>query len=166
MPDVKLENLPFDEAIKYLGEKVPLPTEHWDDLMAGMHSRAFVVAGGMKTELLADMHKAVLDGLEKGTTLADFRKEFDKTVAKHGWSYRGKRGWRTATIFNTNLSTAYSSGHWKQMTDPDVLRARPYGRYIAGLSANPREEHLRWHDTVLPLSDPWWNTHYTPNGWG
>ncbi len=47
-----------------------------------------------------------------------------------------------------------------------MLEARPYWRYIGGLSANPRPEHLAWSGTVLRADDPWWNTHYPPNGWG
>lgn len=166
MPAVKYQNLPFKEAIKFFKGKVPLPTRRWTDLMEGMHSRAFVVAGAMKNELLVDFHKAIGQALSKGTTLNDFRKTFDETVRRHGWTYKGERGWRTAVIYNTNLRTAYATGHYAQMTDPDVLRARPYWRYIGGLSAVPRELHLEWRDTVLPANDPWWDTHYPPNGWG
>ena len=28
-----------------------------------------------------------------------------------------------------------------------------------------RTEHASWHDTVLPADDPWWQTHFPPNGW-
>jgi len=31
---------------------------------------------------------------------------------------------------------------------------------------SPRPEHVAWHNTVLPADDPWWDTHYPPNGWG
>jgi len=31
---------------------------------------------------------------------------------------------------------------------------------------SPRPEHIAWHNTVLPADDPWWDTHYPPNGWG
>jgi len=159
-------NLPFEEAIQYFKGKVKLPTERWDDLWQGMHSRAFVVAGGMRDDMLADMHQAVNKGIAEGTTLTEFRKDFDKIVERYGWQYKGGRNWRTAVIFNTNLSTAYHAGHYKQMTDPAVLKARPYWRYIRSNSANPREQHRGWHNTVLPADDPWWDTHYTPNGWG
>ena len=158
--------LPFDEAIGYFRQKVNLPTRTWRDLWEGMHSRAFVVAGAMKSELLSDLYDAVNKGISEGTTLKDFREGFDEVVQRHGWKYRGGKAWRTAVIFNTNLSVAYHSGHYKQMTDPDVLRARPLWRYVASSSADPRPEHMRWYNTVLPADDPWWETHYPPNGWG
>jgi len=165
-PSAKYMDLPFDEAIEYFRRKVNLPTRSWRDLWEGMHSRAFVVAGAMKSELLADLYDAVNRGIKEGTTLEAFREDFDKVVRRHGWKYKGGKGWRTAVIFNTNLSVAYHAGHHKQMTDPDVLRARPYWRYVASSSAEPRPEHMRWYNVVLPADDPWWKTHYPLNGWG
>src|SRR3990172_49410 len=164
--DSKFTSLPFEEAIKFFRQKVSLPTERWTDLWEGMHSRAFVVAGAMKGELLSDLRGAVDKAIAEGTTLEEFRKSFDKTVEKHGWSYKGSRGWRTATIFNTNMRTAYATGHYSQMTDKDVISERPYWQYIGGLSADPRPEHLEWNGMVLRADDPWWKTHYPPNGWG
>ena len=129
MPDAKYKNLPFNEAIKFFRQKINLPTEKWTDIMDGMHSRAFVVAGAMKSELLSDLRTAVDKAISKGTSLGEFRKDFDKAVKKYGWSYKGQRGWRTATIFNTNVRTAYAAGKYKQMQDPDILKALPYWRY-------------------------------------
>jgi hypothetical protein len=159
-------DLPFDEAIDYFRQKVKLPTRTWKDLWQGMHARSFVVAGAMKTELLEDLYAAVDKGISQGTTLAEFRKDFDALVDRHGWKYKGGKGWRTGVIFNTNLATAYAAGQHAQMTDPDVLKARPYLRYVASSSANPRPEHMQWYNTILPADDPWWNTHRPPNGWG
>lgn len=164
--DMNFASLPFDEAMDYFRQKVNLPTERWTDLWEGMHSRAFVVAGAMKGELLSDLRAAIDKAIAEGTTITDFRKAFDDTVKRNGWSYRGSRGWRTGVIFNTNLRVAYSAGHYRQMTDPDVLKARPYWRYIGGLSEHPRPLHRSWSGTVLPADDPWWDTHFTPNGWG
>lgn len=166
MTAINFATTPFDEAIRYFQRKVNLPTRRWTDLWQGMHTRAFVVAGAMKEDLLSDLRGAVDKAIAEGTTLAEFRRDFDDIVARHGWSYRGKRGWRTGVIYNTNLRTAHAAGRYQQMADPDVLTARPYWRYIGGLSGHPREEHLSWSGTVLKHDDPWWQTHYPPNGWG
>ena len=141
---MRFASVPFKEAIDFFRQKVNLPTEKWTDLMNEMHSRAFVVAGAMKSELLSDMRTAIDDAISKGTTITEFRKAFDETVKKHGWDYKGNRGWRTGVIFNTNLRVAWSAGHYKQMTDPDVLKARPYWRYRRAFrapeAATPRME--------------------------
>jgi len=164
--DVIWKDLPFEEAIAFFQAKLNVPTRHWDDLWRGMHSRAFMVAGAMEEDMLGDFNAAIERALKDGTTLRDFQKSFDKTVENTGWSYHGTRAWRTGLIYNTNLTTAYSAGRWKQMTDPEVLKLRPYLGYRHGDSVNPRPEHLAWDGLVLPADDPWWNTHYPPNGWG
>lgn len=161
---ISFQNLPFDEAIEYFRSKVNLPSEHWTDVWQQMHQRAFTVAGAMQDDILTDFKKAIDDAISKGGTITDFRKTFDEVVARTGWSYKGNRGWRTATIFNTNMRVAHSVGAYKQL---EAVRAtRPYWRYVGGLSENPRPLHLKWNGLVLPADDPWWDTHFPPNGWG
>ncbi len=163
---VTAANLPFDEAIEFFKDKVNIPTKRWDDLWQDMHARGFMVAGAMRDDLLTDFHTALSKALEQGTTLADFRKDFDNIVQSYGWNYQGGRNWRTRVIYNTNIRTAYQAGRYKQMTDPDVLQYRPYWRYRHGDSADPRPEHLAWDGLVLPADDPWFDIHWPPNGWG
>jgi len=165
-PSANYLSLPFRDAIAFFRQKVNLPTEAWDDLWRGMHSRAFVVAGAGKAELLSDLRQAVDKAISQGTTLAEFRKDFDSIVATHGWNYKGGRGWRSAIIYDTNLAVAYDAGHYKARNDPAVLAARPYLRYLASRSANPRKEHMQWYNLVLRHDDPFWDTHTPRNGWG
>lgn len=164
--DVEYGSLPFDEAIAFFRQKVNLPTKRWDDLWEGMHARAFTVAGATKAQLLADLRGVIDKAISKGTTIDEFRKDFDAIVAKHGWSYNGGRKWRTEVMLNTNIRTSYMAGRFQQMADPETLSDRPFWEYRHGDSVNPRPEHVAWHGKVLPADDPWWSTHYPPNGWG
>lgn len=157
---------PFDEAIALFRKKLNLPTATWDTIWEGMHTRAFTVAGAMQDDLIQDFKNAIDKAISQGTTLQEFQKDFDTIVETHGWAYNGSRGWRSALIFETNIKTMYSAGRWKQQTDPDVLKLRPYLMYKHGGSREPRPEHLAWDGLVLPADDPWWNDHYPPNGWG
>jgi hypothetical protein len=163
--EVKYGSLPFPEAIKFFREKVDIPTKHWDDLLGDMHARGFMVAGA-SGQILADFRVAVEKAIAEGTTLQEFRKDFDAIVATHGWSYKGSRNWRSEVIFTTNLRTAYAAGRYRQMTDPDVLAYRPWWQYRHGDSRVPRELHLSWDGLVLAADDPWWDVHYPPKGWG
>jgi len=164
--DAEYRDLPFDEAITFFREKVNVPTRRWDDLWQGMHARGFMIAGAKKDELLTDFRGAVDKAIADGESLAQFRRRFDSIVAKHGWDYNGGRNWRSEVIYATNVRTAYAAGRYAQMTDPDVLRAMPFWQYKHGDSVNPRPLHLSWNGTVLPANDPWFRTHFAPNGWG
>jgi hypothetical protein len=163
--DARYGSLPFDEAIRYFRQKITLPTQAWTDVWQGMHARAFVVAGATRSELLCDLRLAIDKAIADGTTLADFRKDFDAAVKRAGWSYKGSRGWRTSTIYGTNLSVAYSAGRYAQINDPAMRAEFPYWRYRTMDDARVRPLHASWNNIVLPANDPWWDTHYPPNGW-
>ena len=48
-----------------------------------------------------------------------------------------------------------------------VKANRPWWRYRHSEAVTePREAHLAWDGLVLHADDPWWTTHYPPNGWG
>jgi len=125
-----------------------------------------MVAGGYKADLLSDFRGAVDRAITEGITLAAFRKDFDRIVKTHGWSYKGSRNWRSEVIYSTNIRTAHAAGRWSQLTDPDVLEYYGYLVYRHGDSVHPRPLHLSWDGTTLPVNDPWWDSHYVPNGWG
>ena len=164
MPQVEGIGVPFDEAIQHFRQKVRLPTDSWTDLWQGQHARAFVVAGGRRDDMLSDFQRAIQGALDDGTTLRTFRKDFDKIVEQYGWSHKGGRNWRSRVIFETNIRTSYAAGRWQQIER--VAEKRPWLRYTAIEDAATRPEHLAWHGTILRWDDPWWDTHYTPNGWG
>jgi len=159
-------SLPFREQIAFFLRKLQLGTQAWTDVYAAEHEVAFMVAGAMKASLLSDLHKAVRSAIADGTTLAQFRQDFDATVAKHGWDYQGGRNWRSRVIFETNVRQSYHAGREAQMADPELKARRPYALYKHGDSTHPRPEHLAWDGLVLPVDDPWWNTHSPQNGWG
>lgn len=160
----KPEPVHFTEAIDFQRNKLRLPTRAWTDLWQDQHSRAFVVAGAMKDALVKDFHEATIKAIADGTGIEEFRKDFDRIVATHGWAYKGSPGWRSRTIFETNLRTSYAAGRWAQAVR--LKAQRPYLRYVHGHPVHPRKWHLAWHNTILPVDHLWWKTHFAPNGWG
>lgn len=156
----------FLPAIEFLRGKVNLPTRTWLDLWQGQHARAFVVAGVMREDMLADFRAAIDRAVADGRSYDAFRKDFDEIVARYGWSHTGSAAWRSRVIWQTNVRTAFMAGRYAQMTDPDVLQQMPYWIYDHTTILNPREEHKKWDGLVLRHDDPWWNSHYPPNGWG
>ncbi len=138
-------DLPFDEAIAFFRQKVSTPTNSWRDVWDAAHSRMFMVAGANTTAIVDDFKASIAKALEQGTTLEEFRKDFDAIVKAHGWSYKGERGWRTRTIFETNLATAYAAGRYAQLTAPDTLATFPTGNTITPARSIPaRTTWLGW----------------------
>ncbi|WP_208948399.1 phage minor head protein [Segnochrobactrum spirostomi] len=158
--------LPPVEAIDYLRRRTAIPSRTYRDVWRDANARAFTVAGAATQALAADFQAEIVRAAETGSTLRDFEKTFDALVAKHGWAHSGSRDFRARVIYETNLSTAYAAGRYRQMVEPETLAAFPFWEYVHGGSKHPRHDHLSWNGVVLRCDDPWWDSHYPPNGWG
>lgn len=164
---------PFAEQLAFFRNKLNLPTERWDDISKEEHDRAFIVAGAQGADLLADLNTAVTRAIADGSGLEAFRKDFKALVARHGWSGWTGEGsnagvaWRTKVIYQTNMATSYAAGRWQQLNDPELQSVMPYWRYKHSDSVlYPRPLHVGWDGLTLLPGDPFWKTHFPPNGWG
>lgn len=153
----------FHEAIAFLKGKLPEATMAWDDLAGPVHSKVFAVAGAINADFLKDIHTSLVRALENGTTITQFRKDFDKAVQQHGWTYKGKRGWRTKLIFYTNMRSARMGGHWQKIQANKELF--PYLQYVSMRDAKVRPQHRLWNGLIYPVDSPFWDTHYPPCGY-
>jgi hypothetical protein len=165
MAAVAYGSLPFQQQIAFFRGKRNVLTESWTDVWQAEHDNAFMVAGANRVELVADFRDAVRAAIEDGATLEDFRKDFDRIVAKHGWDYNGGRNWRSRVIYETNLRQSYNAGRWNQLQQ--LKKARPYWRYKhSDAVEHPRPVHLSWNDKIWVADDPVWQAIYPANGWG
>lgn len=145
-----------------------VPTSKWDDLVKSQHDSAFMVAGAVKADLLADLAQAVDKAIAEGRGFDAFKKDFRSIVKKngwHGWTGEGTEAgenWRMRTIYRTNLRTSFMAGRHAQL----VAGNYKFWVYRHGGAAHPRLHHLSWDGLALPPDHPFWETHYPPNGWG
>lgn len=152
------------EAITFLKGKLPEASLAWDDLAGPVHAKVFTVAGASTTAIASELHKAMVSAIDNGTTITEFRKQFDATVAKHGWTYNGKRGWRTQVIFDANMRSAHMAGRWQQLWAG--RDRRPFLEYRTAGDTRVRPQHRQWNGIVRAITDAFWATFYPPNGWG
>ncbi|MBD3728753.1 MAG: minor capsid protein [Sphingomonadales bacterium] len=150
----------------------------WRDVWQEEHARAFTVAKAMSRDLLEDIRAAVTRAIDEGTTLDQFSKELRPRLVARGWWGRklmkdpatgvekvvqlGSPA-RLRTIYQVNLRSSYMAGRWQRIQRSKKLF--PFLRYVSVMDGRERPEHHDWHGTVLPVDDPWWDTHYPPCGW-
>lgn len=148
------EQLPFKEAIEYLAQKTNLDTDSWIEGQGIVQDVAFTVAGA-KGQVLQDIRDAVTLAIEQGISIADFAKQFDAIADRYvnNWSLKGDRAWRGQLIYEQNLRNAYAAGRYAQMTQPDVLKLRPYWQWRHGDSRAPRLSHLALDGKVFRAND-------------
>ncbi len=162
---VNAVSLPFSEQIEFYRRKLNIPTQGWADIYGPEHDYAFMVAGANRNELISDFQQAVEKAIAGGGTLEDFRKDFDRIVATHGWSYNGGRNWRSRVIYETNLRSSYMAGRYQQLLE--LREDRPYWEYVHNDAVeHPRPLHESWNGLILRWDDPWWQYHFPINAWG
>lgn len=162
--------VPFPEQVAALRLRLGslVPTSRWDDIQRSAHDTGFMVAGALKTDLLADMLRALDRAAVEGTGLETFRKDWKAIVEKHGWhGWTGEgtakgEAWRTRIVYQTNMAVSRAAGRLAQLRDGNFQ----FWVYLHGGSREPRPHHLAWHGLALPPEHPFWQTHYAPNGWG
>lgn len=154
--------LQFDEAINYLKNKTDIPTASWKDIVNEANITGFAAAGAADKDLLKNLHDAVNSAIKDGTTISEFRKQFDNIVATYGWTYYGDRNWRTRVIFDTNMHSARSFGRYEQQIR--VKEDRRWLRYITAGDNRVRPNHRVLSGVVRSIESGFWDYYYPPNG--
>lgn len=156
----------FSEAVDFLKRRLALPPGRWLELLREIDAAAQDRSAGMGEALVRDILAEVTKAVEDGTALSGFLDGWEEIVGRHGWT--DESGGRSAELaFRIMSAQAYAAGRWQQIQR--LKKVRPYLRYVHVdpelLQPWSRPEHAHWHNTILAIDDPWWDTHYPPNGW-
>ena len=166
------------KAVKFFQGKGLQAYFAWQDMLHEEHDRAFTIAKMTDLDLLSDVRGYVDRAIAEGWTRQRFIDELKPELVRRGWWGRAEMRdpltgemrevqlgspRRLNTIYDTNLRTAYSAGHWDRIRDNE--RSAPYVMYSAVLDGRTRAQHRAWNGKVLRADDPWWKTHTPPNGW-
>lgn len=152
--------LPFDEAIAFFRNKIPLTPAMFRQLTTDAKTKAFTVADTARMDVITDLYGAIDRAIADGTTIADFKKSVQGIMARRGWD--GLAPYRVDTIYRTNIQQAYQAGHYAQLKE--VSGRRPYWQYVAVMDGRTRPAHARMNGKVFRHDDPFWATSYPPNG--
>ncbi|MFW5837705.1 MAG: phage minor head protein [Desulfovibrionaceae bacterium] len=179
MAGLDFSKRPPKEALAWFRAKGLKPGFDHRDVWREEHATSFTVAKAMELDILGDIRAEVDRALADGRTFRDFAKDLTPTLQKKGWwgrkdmidpltgetrSVQLGSPRRLRTIYETNMRTARAAGQWERIQR--AKEALPYLLYSLGPSREHRPEHVGWHGVLLPVDDPWWTTHYPPNGWG
>ena len=155
-------DMTFEEAVEYFRRRIPVTAKVFYSIAYDYRVLAFTVSGYSKLQILRRFYEELLAALEQGNTLAEFRSNMHGFLEREG--YEGVTPYQAENIFRTNIQTAYNVGHYEQMTDPGVMKLRPYWQYDAVNDAHTRPSHLAMDGRVFPADSEVWNTWFPPNG--
>ncbi len=180
MAEVKKGFTTPPEVLDYFNQKTDRPAFSWLDVWGQEHAYAFTVAKATDTELLNTFKSSIATALENGEGFENWKIKIEADLRRMGWwgprtvadptgidpdtIVDFSRPRRLRTIFWSNMNAARAAGQWERMQR--TKKALPYILYVRTAAADPREEHLTWVGTILPVDHQFWKTHFPPNGWG
>lgn len=177
MPDAVFTEAP-EEVTRYFDAKGQHPSFDWRDTAPHEHAVSFTVAKSAGFDILDDIRDATTDAIRNYKSYGDFIDELEPTLRKKGWWGRqavkdpitGKITYaqlgslrRLRTIYWANVNTARAAGEWERIQR--TKRGLPFLVYELSVAEKKRPEHMAWVGIILPVDDPFWQTHYPPNGW-
>ncbi|KAF0235337.1 MAG: phage head morphoproteinis [Desulfovibrionaceae bacterium] len=169
--------LPPKDAVSYLKSKGYQITFDWKEMDQAAHAQAFTVAKAAKLAILQDIGEACKTALKEGKTEAWFLKHMEPKLREKGWwgkqpmvdprtgeERRVQLGSpaRLKLIYRQNMQTAFMAGRYKQMLEN--ADARPWWQYVAILDGKTRPSHKILGGRTFRFDDPFWVSHYPPNG--
>lgn len=152
------EGPPFKEMIEDLLARTPKLAATADEVAEQYRTmHAFAAVGSPDLEVTKAVQRELADIQTRGDTLKGAEQAIQAIT---GWAR-----WYSETVFRTNVTTAYSAGRWKQVSDPIVEEIAPAFEYAAVLDVDTRPNHAAANGLVAGLRDPIWNTMTPPLGY-
>jgi SPP1 gp7 family putative phage head morphogenesis protein len=170
-------NLAPKQAIAFLEKKGYRFSWDYFQVWQEDHAQAFTVAKVARMDILQDIRGAVESALKEGKSFQKFQKELRPMLEAKGWWGKkmlvDEKGQgelvqlgsphRLKTIYQTNMQSSLMKGRYDGMMQSTEMR--PYWQYIAIMDNRTRPEHAALNGKIFRYDDPFWNTHYPPNGY-
>ena len=153
---------PFAEAIQAFVSKKVVSRRLFDRLSAEAKRRSFTIAGLAKKEMLSTAHDELSKAIIEGADLRTFRDRLGDRFDSAGWTQLNKS--HVETVYRNAVVGSYASGRDVQMSQPEVLAARPYWQILGVDDDRTRPTHKAVHRHVLAASDSFWKR--APLPWG
>jgi phage gp29-like protein len=154
---------PFFEAINAFLSREIVERSVWDRLVGNAKKAAFSIAKLQTKRMLQVAFDELGKSITAGKSLANFSKALDARFTEAGW--KKLKPSHVETVFRNATMGAYSSGREVQMTQPAVLKARPYWQIRVVKDDRCRATHAKVRGFVLRADDPFWKSVGRPP-WG
>lgn len=153
---------PFEEAIADFQGREAVTKDVWLRMTGEERKRAFTVAYLAKLDMVEAVQSELQRSLEEGTDLRHFRKLMRLRFEERGWSPLNPT--HVETVFRTNVVGSYARGRRAQMTQPLMLKLRPFWQIFTVADARRRPTHGAMHGKAVRAEDPFWTR--APLPWG
>ena len=174
-------------------EKIERQTERplswrWSEVWQEQNIKAFTIAKMTSATLLDEVHQSLAEAMRTGQPFEEWRREAIRKLEGRWLGRTQGELWdelppaekakrqpptdsernqvikesRLTTIFTTNMLSAYQAGRYQQLQES--VEEYPYWRYKSMGDSHVRPAHRALNGKVFRADDPFWASHYPPNG--
>lgn len=166
MPSALLAPVPHDEATTFIKSKPVVSREVFDGLVPELKARAITVTGIENANVVQNVRDRIAD-LPQGADWDSVKSDLIDQISP--WLRGGEEGGaaaerRAETLMRIHGFQAYS-GAMDQVMDRQKA-AFPYAMYVTADDDKVRDSHDALAGLILPVDDPFWDTHTGPWEWG
>lgn len=151
------DGLPFDEAVDDLISREPRLARS-AKLVRKVYSRehGFALAKSTSLEVTKKIQRLLFDGLARGEAPERTREKIERLGFSRAYA---------ATVYRTNVSTAYAAGRFAQAFDPDVGAIVAGFRFTTSRDPDVRPNHAVAEGIIAGQDDPIWDWISPPLGY-
>jgi SPP1 gp7 family putative phage head morphogenesis protein len=154
--------LSYKAALSYFTKKAPIPKSTFAKLSASMKARSFTVAGLASDASLQVAQQELARAIVEGSDLREFSKRLGDRFESAGMTTLNPS--HVENVFRTNVLDTYNIGRRAEMSQPAVLKQRPYWLIRTVKDARQRATHGAVNNWVLRADDSFWSKGGPP--WG
>ncbi|MGL4393604.1 MAG: phage minor head protein [Brevinema sp.] len=150
----------FDEARKFMISKVNVSSKVFDEASDEMKKYAFTVSSMLKEDIIINVSDTLLEHFDKGQSFHKFKTSLrDGELSKDLESITNRQ---LELMYTQNMNSAYSYGRYQGLiAATDIF---PNWEYITIGDNRVRPAHAALNGVIRHNKDPFWDTHYPPNG--
>jgi SPP1 gp7 family putative phage head morphogenesis protein len=147
--DVEAKPVKPQAAIDWFKRKLALSPEEFAAISAQAQRQAFTVAGATNLSVVQNTLSSLQKALEDGETFASWQKRIPEEL---NTAWGSTKGWRSRTVFDTAIQSAYGAGRWQAAIESE----RPIWRLEAVLDGRTSKICLKAANFTAPKDDPAW----------
>ncbi|WP_319201924.1 phage minor head protein [uncultured Ilyobacter sp.] len=151
-------NLPYDEAISTMLERVPTMYNLIEPITEEIRSRYTWIKKSTELETTKKLIGNLQNSLESGKTFKEWIKNSDEILKNTGF---GENGWYLNLVWRNNIHSAYNAGAYIQQEENK--ENKPYGLYDAIEDGRESDICKTLNGRVYPLDHAFWDTYMPPN---
>lgn len=155
---------PFETATRFMQRRMGLTPVQLLDLEFTYNAQAVRIITAAENKIGALLQKTLVETTAEGLHIREGKLRLLRAFEVAGLT--PDNSFTMEAIFRTQTNLAYGAGRWQADQDPAIQEILWGYKYVTVGDDRVRPEHVGFEGVTLPKGDPFWSTHWPPNGWG